>query len=175
MLALITASKEGRLPAEIAVVLSPKEETPAVQVAREQGVPVALVPPGDDYGPRMLQGLAGCRWVCLAGYLRLLPIEVLQAFPNRILNIHPALLPKFGGKGMYGHHVHEAVVAAKETESGCTVHLVNERYDEGQIVLQKRCPVFPDDTAEDVATRVLKLEHQAYAEALAQMIQSNRQ
>lgn len=99
--------------------------------------------------------------------MRLLPSEVLERYPNRVLNIHPALLPKFGGKGMYGMHVHKAVVEAEESESGCTVHYVNERYDEGAIILQLRCEVRPTDTPEDVAARVLKLEHKAFAEALA--------
>jgi phosphoribosylglycinamide formyltransferase-1 len=99
-----------------------------------------------------------------------LPLEVLSLFPNRVLNIHPALLPKFGGKGMYGHHVHEAVLAAGEAESGCSVHFVNERYDEGAVILQKVCPVLPDDTPDTLAARVLVLEHQAYPEALAKVI-----
>jgi phosphoribosylglycinamide formyltransferase-1 len=98
--------------------------------------------------------------------MSMVPAPVLAAFPDRIFNVHPALLPKFGGKGMYGMHVHEAVVAAGETESGCTVHLVNEHYDEGRILLQLRCPALPDDTPETLAARVLTLEHQAYVQAL---------
>ncbi|MFN3683119.1 MAG: formyltransferase family protein, partial [Fimbriimonadaceae bacterium] len=111
-----------------------------------------------------------CTLVCLAGYMRLLPKEVLDSFPNRVLNIHPALLPKFGGKGMYGMRVHEAVLRAGEAESGCTVHLVNERYDEGPIVVQLRCPVLPDDTPETLAARVLELEHRAYPEAVRKVL-----
>ncbi|HSI73564.1 MAG TPA: formyltransferase family protein, partial [Fimbriimonas sp.] len=90
--------------------------------------------------------------------------------PNRVLNIHPALLPKFGGKGMYGRRVHEAVLAAGETESGCTIHLVTPVYDEGPIILQKTCPVLEGDTPETLATRVLQVEHEAYPEALAKVI-----
>jgi phosphoribosylglycinamide formyltransferase-1 len=104
--------------------------------------------------------------------MRLLPEEVLAAFPNRVLNIHPALLPKFGGKGMYGMHVHEAVVAARETESGCTVHFVNEHYDEGAILHQRRCPVLPDDTPETLAARVLEQEHLAYPEAIQLVLEA---
>ena len=105
-------------------------------------------------------------WVILAGFLLKVPDALIRAFPDRMVNIHPALLPKYGGKGMYGHHVHEAVKAAGETESGITIHLVNEHYDEGRILLQLRCPALPDDTPETLAARVLTLEHQAYVQAL---------
>jgi phosphoribosylglycinamide formyltransferase-1 len=106
----------------------------------------------------------------LAGYLRLLPVEVLRKFPGRVLNIHPALLPKFGGKGMYGRHVHEAVIASGDSESGASVHLVDERYDEGQVLVQRRCSVLPDDTPQSLAARVLKEEHLAYVEALQRLL-----
>ena len=102
--------------------------------------------------------------VCLAGFLRLLPEEVLRSRP--VLNIHPSLLPKFGGKGMYGLRVHEAVIQARETESGCTVHRVTPVYDEGEVVVQMRCPVMAEDTPESLAARVLELEQQAYPEAV---------
>jgi phosphoribosylglycinamide formyltransferase-1 len=90
----------------------------------------------------------------------------VTAFRGRILNIHPALLPKFGGKGMYGHHVHEAVVAAGEVESGATIHAVDEEYDHGKTIIQRRVPVHPGDTADTVAERVLAVEHQIYPEAI---------
>jgi len=170
MRALAEACARGDVPAPVALVVSPKDGTGAVEAARELGLRVEILPYKDpDYAARLLKALrdAGARWVCLAGYMRLLPLDVLEAFPDRVLNIHPALLPKFGGKGMFGRHVHEAVLAAGEPESGCTVHLVNELYDEGRILLQKRCPVEPGDTPETLAARVLALEHVAYAEALA--------
>lgn len=97
-------------------------------------------------------------FIVLAGYLKLIPSFLIDAYPNRIINIHPALLPKYGGKGMYGHHVHEAVVANKEQETGITIHYVNEQYDEGQIIFQAKCPVEPNDTAEDVAAKIHELE-----------------
>lgn len=100
--------------------------------------------------------------IILAGFMRLIPVEMVRAFPQRIINIHPALLPKFGGKGMYGHHVHEAVIAAKETESGITIHYVNERYDEGEHIAQYSCPVLPDDTPDSLAERIHGLEHAHY-------------
>lgn len=97
--------------------------------------------------------------IVLAGFLWLLPADFVAAYAGRILNIHPSLLPKFGGKGMHGHHVHEAVLAAGEKESGMTIHRVTERYDEGDIVFQARCRVLPTDTPDILATRVLQLEH----------------
>jgi formyltetrahydrofolate-dependent phosphoribosylglycinamide formyltransferase len=170
MLALIRACQSGRVPAEIEVVIAPSTEAPALVVASDLRVPTAVVAPGDGYGERLLAALDGCDWLCLAGFMRLLPTEVLDAFPGRVLNIHPALLPKFGGKGMYGKRVHEAVLEAGETESGCTIHLVTPVYDEGPIVLQKKCAVLPDDTPETLAARVLEVEHAAYPEALARVV-----
>ncbi|AQG81133.1 phosphoribosylglycinamide formyltransferase [Spirosoma montaniterrae] len=100
--------------------------------------------------------------IVLAGFMWLIPAGLVRAFPNQMVNIHPALLPRFGGKGMYGHHVHEAVVAAGETESGITIHYVNEHYDEGQVIFQARCPVSATDTPDDVARKVQALEHEHY-------------
>lgn len=101
-------------------------------------------------------------WVILAGFLWLIPKNMVDAFPNRIINIHPALLPKFGGKGMYGHFIHEAVVENKETESGITIHFVNEHYDEGGVIFQVSFPLLPTDTPEDVARKVQLLEHKHF-------------
>jgi len=115
---------------------------------------------GDAYLPefqsRQIDGLL------LAGFLWKIPAPLIQAYPNRILNIHPALLPKFGGQGMYGLHVHAAVLAAHETESGITIHRVDEHYDHGDHILQAHCPVLPNDTPESLAQRVLTLEHTHY-------------
>ena len=108
--------------------------------------------------------------IVLAGFMWLMPTGLVQAFPNKIINIHPALLPKFGGKGMYGHFVHEAVVTAGETESGITIHYVNERYDEGQIIFQAICAVLPTDTPEDVAHKVQILEHLHYPSVVADVL-----
>lgn len=170
MAALVRACREGTVPAEVSLVVASGANSGAEAVARELGVETAVVLPGDAYGERLVQALGACDWVCLAGFLRILPREVLERFPNRVLNIHPSLLPKFGGKGMFGHHVHEAVLTAGETESGCTVHYVNEKYDDGAVILQRSCAVMPDDTPDTLADRVLKLEHQLYAEALAKVI-----
>jgi phosphoribosylglycinamide formyltransferase-1 len=102
--------------------------------------------------------------VLLAGWLQLLRIPAM--YEGRVMNIHPALLPKFGGKGMWGHHVHEAVLAAGERESGCTVHLVNNEYDAGPVVLQRACPVLPGDTPDTLAARVFEEEKLAYPDAV---------
>ncbi len=108
--------------------------------------------------------------VVLAGFLWLIPQNLIKAFPDKIVNIHPALLPKYGGKGMWGHHVHEAVVANKEAESGMTIHLVNENYDEGKILFQASCPVSSDDTPEEVAAKVLKLEHEHFPKIIEKLL-----
>ncbi|WP_460982579.1 phosphoribosylglycinamide formyltransferase [Spirosoma fluminis] len=110
--------------------------------------------------------------IVLAGFMWLMPSGLVQAFPDRIINIHPALLPKFGGKGMYGHFVHEAVVTAGETESGITIHYVNERYDEGQTIFQASCPVLPTDSPEEVARKVQLLEHEHYPRVVGEVLQS---
>ncbi len=171
--ALAEACASGELDAKVTLVVSPVPDSPAAQWTRTSGLPLAVLPSDDgDYAARLLRLLkgAGATWVCLAGYTRLLPSEALGAYPNRVLNIHPALLPKFGGKGMYGGRVHRAVLESGDRESGCTVHFVNERYDEGEILLQQRCPVEPGDTPEALAARVLKLELRAYKEALRRAI-----
>lgn len=111
-------------------------------------------------------------FIVLAGFLARIPDALLHAYPNRIVNIHPSLLPKFGGKGMYGNKVHEAVVTAGETESGITIHYLNEHYDEGQIIAQYRCPVMPNDTPQDVATRVHALEYEYYPKVIEQLLQA---
>ena len=114
----------------------------------------------------------GIQVILLAGYLRLIPPAVVQAFPRRILNIHPALLPAFGGKGMWGHHVHEAVLASGATFSGPTIHFVDEEYDTGTILAQWPVPVLSDDTPDTLAARVLKAEHVLYPIAAAHLCQA---
>jgi phosphoribosylglycinamide formyltransferase-1 len=111
-------------------------------------------------------------FIVLAGFLWLIPSSLLDVFPNRIINIHPALLPKYGGKGMYGMHVHRAVVEAKEKTTGITIHYVNENYDEGNIIFQASCPVNEDDTPEKVAEKVHKLEHEHFPRIVQQLAES---
>jgi phosphoribosylglycinamide formyltransferase-1 len=109
-------------------------------------------------------------FIVLAGFLSKISAPLLRAFPRRIINIHPALLPKFGGKGMYGMHVHEAVVAAGEKESGITIHYINERYDEGAIIFQTSCPLSDSDTAQDLASRIHVLEHTYYPLVIEELL-----
>ena len=168
MEAIIRGCLDGVIPARVAAVIAPSLEVPAAVRAHELGIDVRIAPPKNE--DALIANLADIDWVCLAGFLRLLPVDVIRSHPGRVLNIHPALLPKFGGKGMYGQHVHEAVIAAGERESGCTVHFVSDVYDEGAIIAQKNCEVRDDDSADSLAARVLKLEHQAYVEALSSLI-----
>jgi phosphoribosylglycinamide formyltransferase-1 len=118
---------------------------------------------------RLLQG-NGIDYIVLAGFLLKVPESMLKAYPDKIINIHPALLPKFGGKGMYGSHVHEAVVANKETESGITIHYVNENYDEGQIIFQAKCKVLPTDSPDEVAAKVHTLEYIHFPKVIESVI-----
>lgn len=110
-------------------------------------------------------------FIVLAGFLKMVPVEMVRHFNNRIVNIHPALLPKYGGKGMYGDRVHKAVIAAGETESGITIHYVNEHYDEGDIIFQARCPVLPNDTPETLAQRVHELEWEHYPKVIETLLE----
>ena len=180
--ALIDASKCGILSAKIAFVVSNRAKAYGLTIAAEEGIET-FVFKGKRYatpeeaGADLLHRLQQRRidYIALAGYLRLLPVEVVRAFRNRIVNIHPALLPKYGGKGMYGHFVHEAVIASGDKESGVSVHLVNEVYDDGPVLEQVRVPVMPDDTPDTLAARVLKQEHKLYARVLNKLIKGKYQ
>ena len=109
-------------------------------------------------------------FIVLAGFLWLMPSFIAAAWPNKIVNIHPALLPAYGGKGMYGHYVHEAVIAAGEKESGITIHYVNDHYDQGAIIFQAKCPVLPTDTPDDLAARIHELEYRYFPEIIEKTI-----
>ena len=150
---------------EVVLVVSNKATAGGLTMAAERGIPTLVVRRADwKQGEELLRGLRGFAvdLIVLAGFLWLIPPYLVKAFPNKIINIHPALLPKYGGKGMYGRHVHEAVRAAGEVESGITIHYVNERYDEGNIIYQAAVRLDPEDTAEQIAERVLRLEHGNY-------------
>ncbi len=174
---LIDASEQGRLSADIALVVSSKSNAYGLERAKNHGIDT-LIYRVKDYPSKekaendLLEVLEEYEidYIALAGYLKLIPSSVVSRYNNRITNIHPALLPKYGGKGMYGHHVHEAILKAGDRESGPTVHLVNEKYDEGKILMQEKVPVMPDDTPETLAERVLKIEHKIYPEALEKLI-----
>jgi phosphoribosylglycinamide formyltransferase-1 len=112
--------------------------------------------------------------VVLAGFLWLIPVSIIEAFPKRIINIHPALLPAYGGKGMYGMKVHQAVIASGEKRSGITIHFVNEKYDEGHILFQAECPVNPDDSAETLAAKIHKLEYEHFPVVIDSLIREGK-
>ncbi|ROL57053.1 phosphoribosylglycinamide formyltransferase [Bacteroidetes/Chlorobi group bacterium Naka2016] len=173
MQAIIDSIKRGELDAIPAVVISNNSNAFALERARREGIPAYHIsskqyPTEEELDKAILETLIkhNVNIVCLAGYMKKVGPKVLNYFKNRVLNIHPALLPKFGGKGMFGKYVHEAVLKAGEKESGCTVHLVDEIYDHGRILGQKIVPVFPDDTVETLAQRVLEQEHKLYPEVL---------
>ncbi len=172
--AILTAIETGAIPgARIACVVSNNSSAGILETAREHSLPAYHVSPAqfsseEDFVGRLLSVLDEheANLIALAGYMKLLPRRLIERYRQRIINIHPALLPKFGGKGMYGHHVHEAVLAAGERESGATVHVVDEDYDHGPVLMQKRVPVLPGDTPETLAARVLVVEHELYPEVL---------
>lgn len=154
----------GRLSAAIGLVIASREGLGA-QRARERGLTTRIMPGNvlpDDLG-RVLRG-AGAEWIVLAGYLKL--VRIPPGFEGRVVNVHPALLPSFGGPGMYGTSVHAAVLAAGCKVSGCTVHLCDDRYDTGPILVQRSCEVREDDTSETLAARVFELEKETYPAAL---------
>ena len=157
--ALLRALPPGAA-AEVALVLSNRVDAGGLQVARARGVPTHVLPdPADAAGWLSALESAHIELLVLAGYLKLVPAAVIARFRGRMINVHPALLPAFGGPGMYGRRVHEAVLRAGVAESGASVHLVDEVYDRGDVLAQERVPVLPGDTPETLAARVLAVEH----------------
>ncbi|HTB21583.1 MAG TPA: phosphoribosylglycinamide formyltransferase [bacterium] len=171
--ALLKAMREPGFPAEPVLVFCNRPGAGVLERAARFGVP-SLLRDHKAYATReafdaeavRLIRESGADLLCLAGYTRILTPEFTRAFEGRILNVHPSLLPKFGGPGMFGRNVHAAVLAAHETESGATVHWVNEGVDSGAPILQKSVPVLPGDTPESLAARVLAVEHVIFPEAL---------
>lgn len=159
--------------AEVALVVSNRPEAGVLQRARTLGVPTAVVTRSELNDPQSVLPLLDkyeIDFVVLAGFLMMIPAFLIERYESRMLNIHPSLLPKFGGKGMYGRHVHEAVVATGETETGITIHLVSERYDEGAILFQASVEVAPDDTPADVEAKVHALEYTHYPRIITRLI-----
>jgi len=174
MQAIIDACKSGKINGDVVLVVGTKDDAPAMQRARSQNVTTMTISPkafanDSDYDEAVLAALTEHKidLVCLAGYMRLLGPRVIDAFRNRIMNVHPALIPMFFGKGMYGRHVHEAAINRGVKVSGVTVHFVDEDYDTGPIVLQTVVPVEEDDTPDSLAARVLESEHETYTTAVA--------
>lgn len=169
--AIVAAIESGVLNGEARLVVSNRREAPALGFAREHGIKTECIPTRADPAladRRLAAALVGAsvEVVVLSGYLRKLGPSTLRAFAGRILNIHPALLPRYGGAGMYGRRVHEAVIAAKDRVSGASVHLVDEEYDHGRLLAQVEAPVLPNDTAQTLEARVMALESALFISTL---------
>ena len=168
----ITQYFAGRKTAEVALIITNKEQAGVIQRTEQLNIPCLVVTANEFKEGKACQILLEQHidFVVLAGFLLRVPDDILRHYPNRIINIHPSLLPKFGGKGMYGHHVHEAVLASGETESGITIHYVDEHYDEGGIILQAKCPVLPNDTSDTLASRVHQLEYEYFPKVIEELL-----
>lgn len=172
--AILNAIERGVIPdTRVALVISNNSDAGILSLARTSGIPALHLsqkhfPTEGAFAEAMLDALGthDINLVVLAGYMKRVPARVVAAYRGKILNIHPALLPKYGGKGMYGHHVHEAVIASGDKRSGATVHIVDEEYDRGPIVLQREVDVLPGDTPETLSGRVLAVEHELYPDAI---------
>ena len=158
---------------KVALVVANNPEAGVIKIAHQHKIISAIVSKeflgNEEMMNRLLQAQQ-IEMIVLAGFLQLVPAFLLQKFPNRVINIHPALLPKHGGKGMYGNKVHEAVLANKETESGITIHYVNEKYDEGKVILQKQITVEANDTIESLAEKIQQLEHEWLPKIIEQLL-----
>lgn len=159
--------------ARVGLIAANKARLGVLELAAEKGIPTLVANDAAMASPAFTKQLADLQpaLIVLAGFLRKIPESLLEAFPEKVLNIHPALLPRHGGKGMWGQHVHSAVLAAGDAETGITIHRVNAHYDEGAVLLQAHCPVRPGDTAETLAARVLRLEHFYYPRVIDFLLQ----
>ncbi len=163
----------GNKDISVVLLVSNRKEAGALEIARKAGIPAINFTKEEFYNSStVLEKLIAEKidFIVLAGFLIRVPDNILKAYENKIINIHPALLPDFGGKGMYGLNVHKAVIESGKSESGITIHLVNEHYDEGRILFQAKCPVLENDTAEMLAARVQELEHNYFPEAVERFI-----
>ncbi|WP_235296680.1 phosphoribosylglycinamide formyltransferase [Portibacter marinus] len=159
----------------IAMIVSNRKQAGVIDKAVKEGIPYVYFSKNQiDTNDGVLDKLASSKIevIVLAGFLLKIPSYLIRAFTDRILNIHPALLPKYGGKGMYGSHVHQAVYDQKETESGISIHLVNEHYDEGKILFQASTDLTPDDRPSDIGRKVLELEHYYYPRVIEAFVEN---
>ncbi len=163
---------EGNPDVEVAVIIASRPTAGVVGRAERLGVPCRVVTPAEFAEGKGLEVLReyGTDFVVLAGFLSRVPDTIVHSYERCMVNIHPSLLPKFGGKGMYGMHVHRAVLEAGEKESGITIQYISEQYDRGDIIFQARCPVLPDDTPETLAARVHQLEYRHYPEIIGKLL-----
>jgi phosphoribosylglycinamide formyltransferase-1 len=171
--AILNAIDTGFLPARITVLISNKSDAGAFEIAHKHNIPAQhlsqkMFSSEEALADAMLEVLEkhNTEFIALSGYLKKIPAQVIRQYRNRIINIHPALLPSFGGAGMYGRYVHEAVIARGEKVSGASVHLVDEEYDRGPIIVQKSLNIAPDDTPDSLAAKILKIEHEIFPLAL---------
>ncbi len=174
---LIDAVEAGQIPAQIRGLVTNKPHIKALERARTHGIESVVLTPSafeseQAYVDALQKTLADWKadLIVLAGYMIKIPVDIIDKYKGRIINIHPSLLPKYGGKGFYGIKVHRAVIENNERESGCTVHIVNEEYDQGPILAQKKVPVLKTDTPEILAKRVLEKEHELLPEVVAEII-----
>ncbi len=172
--ALIDACADGRINGKIAFVIGTRSDAPALERAKAANIYTSIVSPkkyendSDGYSATLMRILEREKidLICLCGYMLKLPEKVVEKFPDAILNVHPALLPLFGGQGMFGEHVHRAAIESGMKFSGCTVHFVDDRYDNGPIILQRTVEILDEDTPATLSARVLPLEHEVYVEAV---------
>ena len=177
MQSIIAACESGKLAATPVVVISNNASAKALEIARSHNIPAihlsaATHPQAASLDRAITDTLKqhGVDLVILAGYMKKVGTRLLQVYHNHILNIHPSLLPRFGGKGMYGMHVHQTVLDSGDTWTGVTIHLVNEHYDQGQVLAQEKVAVLPGDTPESLARRVLAVEHELYISVIADIV-----
>jgi len=157
----------------VVLIVCNKPGAGVLQIAADEKIPILMLEKdpffrGDGYLPAIRS--IGINFIVLAGFLWKIPDQLIKAFPGKIINIHPALLPKYGGKGMYGSHVHESVIAAGEKESGITIHYVDEHYDHGQPIFQAKVTIDPNDTPESLAVKIHKLEHKYYPVVIEEIL-----
>ena len=171
------AALRGEIPAEITALISDNERAGALDYAREQNISTHVLHPHRfnseaAYTASLAELLENQHpdLIVLAGYLKKIPGEIVRRYPRKIINIHPALLPKYGGKGCYGMHVHRAVLQHGDRESGCTIHYVTEQYDEGPVIARRVVPVHAHDSPEDLAKRVQEQEHELYPQVVRQLL-----
>jgi phosphoribosylglycinamide formyltransferase 1 len=171
------ACEQRELSADIELVISNNPDSDALKIAQQKNISTAYLssrthPDQDalDIAMKDLLESHSIDLVLLAGFMKKIGPKTLSAYKGKIINVHPSLLPKFGGQGMYGLNVHEAVIAAGEKETGVTIHMVDGEYDQGKILAQEKVEVMTDDTAESLAARVLKIEHQLYSETIQKII-----
>lgn len=175
--AIINAIESGRLNCDVVFVLSNNSDAGALEIAKKKNIPALHLSEKKYHKENFEESLIDLinqfkpDLIVLAGYMKLVPKSVIEIYKNRIINIHPALLPKYGGKGMYGMNIHRAVFDAGEKESGVTVHLVNEKYDEGKILYQEKVDISDCNSAEEIAEKILKVEHKVYPEVIQKIIE----